>query len=50
MILHAQHFVADVVINHAPGLDSSQYQTEDHTQLCLGLSYSYLDPSFKKGC
>ena len=44
--LHTQYFVADVVINHAPGVDPSQYNTEAYTQLCLGLSFSLLRPAF----
>ncbi len=44
--IHAFHFVADVVINHAPGLCQSDYSTAYYTQLCLGLDYSLLRAPF----
>lgn len=44
--IHAYHFVADVVINHAPGLDTKVYSVEPYTQLCLGLDYSLLRKPF----
>lgn len=40
-------FVADVVINHAPGLDHSIYKSvAPHTKLCVGLDYMILRPEF----
>ena len=44
--IHAYHFVADVVINHAPGLDKKQYSIEPYTLLCFGLDYSLLRKPF----
>jgi UDP-2,4-diacetamido-2,4,6-trideoxy-beta-L-altropyranose hydrolase len=44
--IHAYHFVADVVINHAPGIDKKAYSCEDHTQLCLGTEYVLLKKMF----
>lgn len=44
--IHAYHFVADVVINHAPGLKRSDYSVEKYTNLCLGLEYSLLRKPF----
>lgn len=44
--IHDMHFVADVVINHAEGIDTSDYKTEAYTQLFLGLKYAILRPEF----
>lgn len=44
--LHAWHFVADVVINHAGGIESQAYSCEDYTQLCLGAEYALLRKPF----
>lgn len=44
--LHNQHFVADLVINHAPGLTEDDYSKEDHTLLALGPQYAMLRPEF----
>lgn len=44
--IHAYHFVADVVINHAPGIDKDKYSIEDYTQLFLGLDYALLRKPF----
>jgi UDP-2,4-diacetamido-2,4,6-trideoxy-beta-L-altropyranose hydrolase len=44
--IHAYHFVADAVINHAPNLQPSAYSIEAHTKLCLGLDYSLLRAPF----
>ncbi len=38
--------VADVVINHCPGIMKSHYQTSMHTKLALGLGFSLLRQSF----
>lgn len=40
------HFVADLVINHAPGVHSEDYKKENYTKLCLGLNYLMLRRSF----
>ena len=44
--IYAYHFVADAVINHAPGLRQSNYSIEDYTKLYLGLDYSLLREEF----
>ena len=44
--IHAYHFVADVVINHAPGIDPGAYEHAPYTRLCLGLDYSLLRAPF----
>jgi UDP-2,4-diacetamido-2,4,6-trideoxy-beta-L-altropyranose hydrolase len=44
--LHAWHFVADVVINHAGGVKKSDYSCESYTKLCLGLDYALLRKPF----
>jgi UDP-2,4-diacetamido-2,4,6-trideoxy-beta-L-altropyranose hydrolase len=44
--IHQYHFVADAVINHAPGLKPERYSLERYTQLYLGLDYSLLRPPF----
>ena len=46
--MHDKHFVADVVINHAPGVDKKQYSIESYTQLCLGLEYALLRKPFRE--
>lgn len=46
--IHAYHFVADAVINHAPGLDKASYSIQPYTKLCLGLDYSLLRKPFLK--
>jgi UDP-2,4-diacetamido-2,4,6-trideoxy-beta-L-altropyranose hydrolase len=44
--IHAYHFVADVVINHAPGIDEKDYSVEPYTQLFLGTDYVLLKKIF----
>ena len=44
--LHAYHFIADVVINHAPGIDKNAYACETYTQLYLGTEYVLLKKIF----
>jgi UDP-2,4-diacetamido-2,4,6-trideoxy-beta-L-altropyranose hydrolase len=39
-------FRADVIINHAPGVEAFQYKVGSQTKLCLGLDYLILRPSF----
>ncbi|EAY32000.1 UDP-2,4-diacetamido-2,4,6-trideoxy-beta-L-altropyranose hydrolase [Microscilla marina] len=46
--LHAWHFVADVVINHAGGIHPSKYSCEPYTKLCLGTEYALLRQPFLK--
>lgn len=45
--IHAYHFVADVVINHAGGLGVKDYSIEDYSNLCLGLEYALLRKPFR---
>ncbi|MBD2703683.1 UDP-2,4-diacetamido-2,4,6-trideoxy-beta-L-altropyranose hydrolase [Spirosoma sp. BT702] len=40
------HQVADVVINHAGGVTSQDYDAEAYTQFCLGPYYALLRPEF----
>ena len=44
--LHAWHQLADVIINHASGIQENDYSAEKHTQFCLGLNYVLLRPEF----
>ena len=44
--MHDKHFVADVVINHAPQVKPSDYSIEKHTVLCLGFKYVLLRSIF----
>ena len=40
------HFVADLVINQAPGVHPEDYKKENYTKLCLGLNYLMIRQSF----
>ena len=42
------HQYADVIINHAEGIDESRYLKEEYTHLYLGLKYAMLRNSFLK--
>lgn len=44
--IHDYHFLADVIINHAPGVSPMHYSVEPYTKLCLGLDYSLLRKPF----
>ena len=44
--MHDKHYVADIVINHAPGFTRSDYSLESYTQLCTGLNWSLLRAPF----
>lgn len=46
--LHNMEFVADLIINHAPGIVSADYKTQDNTRFALGTSYALLRPAFLK--
>lgn len=46
--MHDKHFVADMVINHAIGINSSSYSTEPYTKLLLGFKYALLRQEFFK--
>lgn len=44
--LHKIEFVADLIINHSPGISPLEYKTQPYTQFALGLEYSLLRPVF----
>ncbi len=44
--LHDKEFVADLIINHAPGVFSHDYKARPYTQFALGLDYVLLRPLF----
>ncbi|MCB0716169.1 MAG: UDP-2,4-diacetamido-2,4,6-trideoxy-beta-L-altropyranose hydrolase [Chitinophagaceae bacterium] len=44
--IHAYHFVADAVINHAGGISTAQYDVEFYTQLYLGPLFSIVRSVF----
>ncbi len=43
---HDQHFYADIVINHAPGVTKEDYKGESYTRYLLGPDYALLRPEF----
>jgi UDP-2,4-diacetamido-2,4,6-trideoxy-beta-L-altropyranose hydrolase len=45
--MHDKHFVADVIINHAP-LSASNYSAAAYTKLLLGFNYALLRQDFLK--
>lgn len=46
--LHQKHFYADAIINHAPGVESDQYDAEVYTRFYLGLDYALLRNEFRE--
>lgn len=44
--LHDIEFVADLIINHAPGIAPHDYKSSVYTQFALGLQYALLRPKF----
>jgi len=44
--LHNKDFVADLIINHAPGISPQDYKAQPYTQFALGNEYALLRPSF----
>jgi len=46
--LHDKEFVADLIINHTPGINPQDYIAEPYTQFALGVEYALLRPSFLK--
>jgi UDP-2,4-diacetamido-2,4,6-trideoxy-beta-L-altropyranose hydrolase len=46
--MHDKHFVADIVINHAIGINSYAYSKEPYTKLLLGFKYALLRKEFYK--
>jgi UDP-2,4-diacetamido-2,4,6-trideoxy-beta-L-altropyranose hydrolase len=45
--IHDRHYVADAIINHAPGTEPNQYSCEDYTKLYLGPEYLLLRREFR---
>jgi len=39
--LHDKEFVADLIINHTPGVLKNDYIAQPYTQLALGLDYAF---------
>ena len=48
--LHDKAYIADLIINHCPGISSADYRTLIHTQFALGKDYVLLRPAFLKAC
>ncbi|WP_017732990.1 UDP-2,4-diacetamido-2,4,6-trideoxy-beta-L-altropyranose hydrolase [Nafulsella turpanensis] len=46
--LHQRPFFADVVLNHAGGVDAQSYKTSLHTRLCLGPQYALVREVFRQ--
>ena len=44
--LHDKEFAANLIINHAPGIQPSDYKAQSYTQYALGLDYVILRPVF----
>jgi UDP-2,4-diacetamido-2,4,6-trideoxy-beta-L-altropyranose hydrolase len=44
--LHDREFVADLIINHAPGITQRDYKTQPYTRFALGPEYALLRPTF----
>ncbi|MGH1338216.1 MAG: UDP-2,4-diacetamido-2,4,6-trideoxy-beta-L-altropyranose hydrolase [Aureispira sp.] len=44
--IYAYHFVADVLINHAGGVQEEWYSKETYTMCCFGLEYALLQAPF----
>jgi spore coat polysaccharide biosynthesis predicted glycosyltransferase SpsG/L-amino acid N-acyltransferase YncA len=44
--MHDKEFVADLIINHTPGILPQDYRTLPSTQFALGLNYALLRPVF----
>lgn len=46
--LHDQPFVADLIVNHTPGVTEADYEAASYTRFALGPKYALLRPSFLK--
>lgn len=44
--LHHHKFIADVIINHSPAANASDYNSQSYTQYALGTEYVLLRPEF----
>ena len=46
--MHDKHYVADIVINHAEGIDPNSYSKESYTMLLLGFQYALIRKEFRQ--
>lgn len=46
--IHDKEFFADLIINHAPDIESINYKAQYYTQFATGLEYALLRPVFLK--
>jgi len=46
--IHEKEFYADLIINHAPGVQPNDYKAQTYTKFALGLDYVLLRPLFLK--
>lgn len=44
--MHDKEFVADLIINHAPGIVPQDYKAQSYTKFALGIEYTLLRPAF----
>lgn len=44
--IHEKEFYADLIINHAPGVEPNDYRAQSYTKFALGLDYVLLRPLF----
>lgn len=44
--LHDREFLADLIINHAPGITPRDYKAQPYTRFALGPDYALLRPAF----
>lgn len=44
--MHDKHYVADIVINHAPGITVDKFMAQPYTKCLLGTRYVILRPDF----
>lgn len=44
--IYDKEFFADLIINHSPGVEESNYRVQPYTKFALGLDYALLRPSF----
>jgi UDP-2,4-diacetamido-2,4,6-trideoxy-beta-L-altropyranose hydrolase len=44
--LHDKYFLADLIINHTPGIIPGDYKAQPYTQYAFGLDYALLRPPF----
>jgi spore coat polysaccharide biosynthesis predicted glycosyltransferase SpsG len=47
--MHDKHYVADIVINHAEGIDPLVYSIESYTKLLIGYKYALLRKEIRNG-